>query len=130
MAKAKSKSFYVMLQAPGRWDVTQGYSARPLSTHTTQRAAIEAARLLARAAQGDISIYKRNGNLLTREWYTPRALTPPPPPKVFMTSLGNKKREQAIIRAIREVMAEEALNGAHEASPKQKKAKKTLTAPT
>src|SRR5262245_62149386 len=104
MAKSKLTTFHV-LPRDTAWAVVKEYSSRASSVHTTQREAIEAGQELARAQQSNLLIHKRNGSIRARHNYSPAPMRKAVR-KVMFPELADEKKKQAILTAIREVIAE------------------------
>jgi Uncharacterized protein conserved in bacteria (DUF2188) len=88
------------------WIVRNESSFRPISIHSTQRAAADAGREIARSQQGQLVIHARNGRVRRRISFTVGRPEPQPvkvqfPP--FRASRSKKAIMAAVLAAMREL---------------------------
>lgn len=102
---AKTKYIHVEF-IDENWIVRNDSSYQPISVHSTQRAAADAGREIARNQQGQLVIHGRNGRVRQRTSFTvdrPK----PQPPKVqfppFRASRSKKAIMEAVLAAMREL---------------------------
>src|SRR5689334_9436971 len=98
----KRTTLHVVLRNEG-WVVRKEGSSRAVSTHNTQREAIDAAREVARSKHGELIIHRRDGRVADRYRYNSDPLPPKSARKVlFHHSLDDNARRaiQATVDAI------------------------------
>jgi len=101
---AKKKYVHVRLRREG-WIVNREGQVRALSTHETQRSAIEEASKIARNDETQLIIHSQTGRVRRRIWYGTER--PKPKPIVIFGPfvLPPKSRRDKIEAAIREVVS-------------------------
>lgn len=72
---SKRTTLHVVPRSEG-WAVRKEGSSRALSTHSTQREAIDAAREVARSKHGELIIHRRDGRIADRDSYNCDPLPP------------------------------------------------------
>jgi len=99
---SKRTTLHVVLRNEG-WVVRKEGGIRAVSTHNTQREAIDAAREVARSKHGELIIHRRDGRIADRYRYNSDPLPPKSARKVlFHHSLDDNARRaiQATVDAI------------------------------
>jgi hypothetical protein len=103
--KRNGESLHVVPRVDG-WAVRTEGSSRATSTHGSQRAAIDAARKLAKEAATQVVIHGRDGRIRERDSYKPDPLPPKQPRKVLFPSSSPNTNREAIRKAVSEAMRE------------------------
>lgn len=104
---SKQKTLHVVLRNAG-WVVRKEDKIRAISTHSTQREAIDVARKIARSNHGALIIHRKDGRVWKRHRYNSDPLPAKSTPEVlFPYGLTDKKKE-AIRAAVRLAMTKTA----------------------
>ena len=89
---SRRTTLHVVPRSEG-WAVRKEGSSRAVSTHNTQREAIDAARKVARSKHGELIIHRKDGRIADRDSYNSDPLPPKSARKVlFHQSLDNDAR--------------------------------------
>jgi len=96
---SKRTTLHVVPQSEG-WAVRKEGSSRAVSTHHTQREAIDAAREVARSKHGELIIHGRDGRIAERDSYN----SDPLPPKSARKVLFHKSLDENTRRAVQEAV--------------------------
>jgi len=102
-----SKDIYVVAWEEG-WVVRREDASRATSIHKTQRAAIQAAREIARNQNSGLVIHGRDGRVRDRISYSRERLAPRTPKVIFPVFKASRTKKE-IIEAVR--FARESRNG-------------------
>jgi hypothetical protein len=105
----EAKTLHVVARA-GHWVIRNESGSHVVSVHETQRAAVEAARKLAKKEAVSLVIHGRDGRVKSRVSYRPD----PPPPRaarevLYPTSTPLTATREAIMRAVSEAVSEAAV---------------------
>ena len=96
----KRTTLHVVRRSDG-WAVRKEGNSRAVSTHTTQREAIDAAREVALSKHGELIIHRKDGRIRDRDSYSSDPLPPKSPGKVLFHPAVNEKAKKAIQAAVR-----------------------------
>jgi hypothetical protein len=106
--KSTGKNWHVVRHPEG-WIIRSEGSFRVSSCHSTQREAVETARLLAERDATTLVIHGRDGRVKSRESYRREPLPPPMPRKVlYPLTMPRTASVEAIKRAVSEAIREVA----------------------
>jgi hypothetical protein len=107
--KSAGKNWHVVHHPEG-WIIRSEGSFRVSSCHSTQREAVETARLLAERDATTLVIHSRDGRVKSRNSYRREPLPPPMPRKVLHPlTMPRTASIEAIKRAVTEAINEAAL---------------------
>ena len=104
---SKQKTLHVVLRNEG-WVVRKEGNSRAVSTHKTQREAIEAARKVARANHGELIIHGKDGRIANRNRYSSVPLPAKSVPKVLFHQTLDDKGKKALQAAVKTVLTKAA----------------------
>ena len=104
---SKQKTLHVVLRNEG-WVVKKEGNSRAVSTHRTQREAIEAARKVARANHGELIIHGKDGRIADRNSYSSDPLPAKSVPKVLFHQTLDDKGKKALQAAVKTVLTKAA----------------------
>ena len=96
---SKRTTLHVVPRSEG-WAVRKDGSSRAVSTHNTQREAIEAAREVARSKHGELIIHRRDGRVADRDSYNSDPLPPKSAGKVLFHESLDDDSKRAVQEAV------------------------------
>jgi|SRR6185503_1113713 len=100
---SKRTTLHVVPRSEG-WAVRKEGSSRAVSTHNTQREAIDAAREVARSKHGELIIHRSDGRIADRDSYSSDPLPPKSARKVLFPEALDDNARRAVQEAVNMVV--------------------------
>jgi hypothetical protein len=86
------------------WIVRKEGNSRIISTHSTQREALDVARNVARSGKGELIIHGRDGRILDRKSYNPDPVPPKSPRRVLFHETVDKANRKAVQKSVEAIV--------------------------